>query len=169
MSVLLSKILHTFAMTGIPTIGLVVPIFTKHSDYDEHNRRICTKNQDKNQQASAMTGIPTIGLVKHSKNHTHICSNNLVTHEKCSICLVEMYNHVSLPCGHNFHRKCLNRLSKMCWESPRSLNITTCPNCRREFVHVYLNDYFIYFNIDLYTLIYRYDIELDTEFDIDFE
>lgn len=53
-------------------------------------------------------------------HHSSDCS-------KCSICL-DKINSITLPCGHKFHRKCIQDLRQACMGSP-----LTCPNCRHPF------------------------------------
>jgi Ring finger domain len=67
----------------------------------------------------------------------HKCKNRLVkgcdscrVHAltQCSVCFSSMLRNTrTLPCGHAFHQKCVDRWKRMCRGSP------TCPMCRAPF------------------------------------
>ena len=72
--------------------------------------------------ATTTRGTPCKNSTKEEDEFCHIHKNR----RECSICLSSATRNVrTLPCGHTFHVKCINR-----WK--RTGN-TTCPVCRKEF------------------------------------
>ncbi|XP_053709678.1 tripartite motif-containing protein 16-like [Synchiropus splendidus] len=47
----------------------------------------------------------------------------------CSICLELLKDPVTLPCGHNYCKTCVER----CWDNGEEKNICQCPQCRQTF------------------------------------
>ena len=76
--------------------------------------------------ATTIKGTPCRKNAVDGKNFCHVHLDP----KECSICLTSILSRTSrnsrtLPCGHNFHIKCINR-----WK--RTGN-STCPVCRKEF------------------------------------
>ncbi|XP_016520485.1 E3 ubiquitin/ISG15 ligase TRIM25-like [Poecilia formosa] len=48
----------------------------------------------------------------------------------CSICLDLLKDPVTIPCGHNYCKNCINCY----WDGEYQMMIHSCPQCRREFI-----------------------------------